>query len=144
MLLGDGAWGAVQRNPLNAHRPCSTLGLRDTQAEGLVGENEPELEAGTPAQEDGEGVWKEDPTLGLPWVPTPPPPHSDLFSSPVLEGVVEAVACFAYTGRTAQELTFQRGDVLRLHERASDDWWRGEYAGTWGLIPHKYITLPEG
>ncbi|XP_036285942.1 rho GTPase-activating protein 4 isoform X3 [Pipistrellus kuhlii] len=87
---------------------------QDTQVEGLAGENEPELEAGTPAQED------------------------------VLEGIVEAVACFAYTGRTAQELSFQRGDALRLHERASEDWWRGECAGTWGLIPHKYITLPEG
>lgn len=138
-------WGAVQRSPLNAHRPCSTLGRRDTQVECLAGENEPELEAGTPAQEDGEGIWKEDPTLALPWVPTPPL-HSDpfFFFPSVLEGVVEAVACFAYTGRTAQELTFQRGDVLRLHERASEDWWRGECAGTWGLIPHKYITLPEG
>lgn len=57
---------------------------------------------------------------------------------------MEAVACFAYVGRTAQELTFQRGDVLRLHERASSDWWRGERAGTWGLIPHKYIALPTG
>lgn len=83
-----------------------------------------------------------------------PPPS--LFSSPVsrhscrvflsldMEGIVEAVACFAYTGRTAQELSFQRGDVLRLHQRASDDWWRGEHAGTWGLIPHKYIMLPAG
>ncbi|XP_036160660.1 rho GTPase-activating protein 4 isoform X2 [Myotis myotis] len=94
--------------------PPSASCLGDTQVEGLAGENEPELEAGTPAQED------------------------------VLEGVVEAVACFSYTGRTAKELTFQRGDVLRLHERASDDWWRGECAGTCGLIPHKYITLPEG
>lgn len=73
-----------------------------------------ELEAGTTAQEDDQ------------------------------EGVVEAVACFAYTGRTAQELTFQRGDVLRLYARASSDWWRGEHAGVQGLIPHKYITLPEG
>lgn len=65
-------------------------------------------------------------------------------SSLDMEGIVEAVACFAYTGRTAQELSFQRGDVLRLHQRASDDWWRGEHAGTWGLIPHKYIMLPAG
>lgn len=61
-----------------------------------------------------------------------------------LEGVVEAVACFAYTGRTAQELTFPRGAVLQLHERASSDWWRGEHAGARGLIPHKYISLPAG
>lgn len=74
---------------------------------------------------------------------TPPPHWGPLFSLDP-EGVVEAVACFAYTGRTAQELTFQRGDVLRLHERASGDWWRGEHAGARGLIPHKYIALPAG
>ncbi|KAM5128295.1 rho GTPase-activating protein 4 [Callospermophilus lateralis] len=94
--------------------PPSASCLGDALLEILVGENEPELEAGTSAQEDD------------------------------LEGFVEAVACFAYTGRTAQELTFQRGDVLRLHARASSDWWRGEHAGVRGLIPHKYITLPEG
>ncbi|XP_047392579.1 rho GTPase-activating protein 4 isoform X2 [Sciurus carolinensis] len=94
--------------------PPSASCLGDAQLEILVGENEPELEAGTSAQDND------------------------------LEGVVEAVACFAYTGRTAQELTFQRGDVLRLHARASSDWWRGEHAGVRGLIPHKYIMLPEG
>ncbi|XP_041597674.1 rho GTPase-activating protein 4 isoform X1 [Vulpes lagopus] len=94
--------------------PPSTGCLGDAQLEGLVGENEPELEAGTLAQEDD------------------------------LDGGVEAVACFSYTGRTAQELSFQRGDVLRLYERASGDWWRGECAGARGLIPHKYITLPVG
>ncbi|KAM8896238.1 rho GTPase-activating protein 4 isoform 3-T3 [Lycaon pictus] len=94
--------------------PPSTGCLGDAQLEGLVGENEPELEAGTSAQEDD------------------------------LDGGVEAVACFSYTGRTAQELSFQRGDVLRLYERASGDWWRGECAGARGLIPHKYITLPVG
>ncbi|XP_073918497.1 rho GTPase-activating protein 4 isoform X2 [Castor canadensis] len=95
--------------------PPSASCLGDTQLESLAGENEPELEAGSTAHED------------------------DLDG-----GVVEAVACFAYTGRTAQELTFQRGDVLRLHARASSDWWRGEHAGVRGLIPHKYIALPEG
>ncbi|XP_038604206.1 rho GTPase-activating protein 4 isoform X2 [Tachyglossus aculeatus] len=58
--------------------------------------------------------------------------------------VVEATARFDYVGRTAQELSFQRGDVLQLHIKASGDWWRGERAGVRGLIPHKYITLPEG
>ncbi|KAB0340524.1 hypothetical protein FD755_024734, partial [Muntiacus reevesi] len=94
--------------------PPSASCLGDAQLEGPTGDNELELEPGTSAQEED------------------------------LEGVVEAVACFAYTGRTAQELTFQRGDVLRLHERASGDWWRGEHAGARGLIPHKYITLPTG
>uniref|UniRef100_A0A2K6DBS7 Rho GTPase activating protein 4 n=1 Tax=Macaca nemestrina TaxID=9545 RepID=A0A2K6DBS7_MACNE len=94
--------------------PPSASCLGDAQLESLGADNEPELEAEMLAQEDD------------------------------LEGVVEAVACFAYTGRTAQELSFRRGDVLRLHERASSDWWRGEHNGVRGLIPHKYITLPEG
>ncbi|KAL1766477.1 rho GTPase-activating protein 4 isoform X1 [Sigmodon hispidus] len=93
--------------------PSSASCLGDGQLESLVGEPELELEAGTTAQED-------DP-----------------------DGFVEAVACFSYTGRTVQELTFQRGDILRLYARASSDWWRGEHAGVRGLIPHKYITLPE-
>ncbi|PNJ09422.1 ARHGAP4 isoform 15, partial [Pongo abelii] len=94
--------------------PPSASCLGDAQLEILGADNEPELEAEMPAQEDD------------------------------LEGVVEAVACFAYTGRTAQELSFRRGDVLRLHERASSDWWRGEHNGMRGLIPHKYIMLPTG
>nr|AAL57498.1 rho GTPase-activating protein p115 [Mus musculus] len=94
--------------------PPSASCLGDGQLESLIGEPELELKTGTTAQEDDQ------------------------------EGVLEAVACFAYTGRTAQELTFQRGDVLRLYARASSDWWRGEHAGVQGLIPHKYITLCEG
>ncbi|XP_010330088.2 rho GTPase-activating protein 4 isoform X3 [Saimiri boliviensis] len=94
--------------------PPSARCLGDAPLESLGPDNEPELEAETLAQEDD------------------------------LEGVVEAVACFAYAGRTAQELSFRRGDVLRLHERASSDWWWGEHEGARGLIPHKYITLPAG
>lgn len=94
--------------------PPSASCLGDGQLESLAGEPELELKTGTKAQEDDS------------------------------EGVVEAVACFAYTGRTAQELTFQQGDMLRLYARASSDWWRGEHAGVRGLIPHKYITLSEG
>ncbi|XP_013365148.1 PREDICTED: rho GTPase-activating protein 4 isoform X2 [Chinchilla lanigera] len=88
--------------------------LGDAHLDSLTGDIEPELEGATSAQED-------DP-----------------------ESTLEAVACFGYAGRTAQELSFQRGDVLRLHARASSDWWRGEHGGMCGLIPHKYITLPEG
>lgn len=109
--------------------------------ESLVGEPELELKAGTTAQEDGEKGAGRLFHL-LPMYPLYPQPH--LFFPIDPEGVVEAVACFAYTGRTAQELTFQRGDVLRLYARASSDWWRGEHAGVQGLIPHKYITLSEG
>ncbi|KAM3911917.1 rho GTPase-activating protein 4 isoform 2-T2 [Leptodactylus fuscus] len=58
--------------------------------------------------------------------------------------IVEALAKFDYSARTAQELSFKKGDTIILHSKASGDWWRGELAGVRGLVPHKYINIPEG
>ncbi|XP_069799586.1 rho GTPase-activating protein 4 isoform X2 [Dendropsophus ebraccatus] len=57
---------------------------------------------------------------------------------------VEALAKFDYSARTPQELSFKKGDSIILHSKASGDWWRGESAGVRGLVPHKYINIPEG
>ncbi|KAG8447898.1 hypothetical protein GDO86_015132 [Hymenochirus boettgeri] len=57
---------------------------------------------------------------------------------------IEAIARFDYMSRTSQELSFKKGDVILLHSKAPGDWWRGEIAGGRGLIPHKYISIPEG
>ncbi|XP_066436880.1 rho GTPase-activating protein 4 isoform X2 [Eleutherodactylus coqui] len=58
--------------------------------------------------------------------------------------IVEALAKFDYSARTPQELSFKKGDLILLHSKASGDWWRGETAGVRGLVPHKYINIPEG
>ncbi|XP_075394624.1 rho GTPase-activating protein 4 [Tenrec ecaudatus] len=109
--------------------PPSTSCLGDGQLDSVAGETE---------QEDGEdGAEGPHSQSGAHSTPSQGP-----VVPPDLEGVVEAVACFSYTGRTAQELTFQKGDLLRLHTRASDDWWRGECGGVRGLVPHRYIMLP--
>ncbi|XP_060794096.1 SLIT-ROBO Rho GTPase-activating protein 3 isoform X2 [Neoarius graeffei] len=42
------------------------------------------------------------------------------------------------------ELSFKQGDHILLHSKASADWWKGEVGGVKGLIPHKYIVVPEG
>ncbi|XP_046725458.1 SLIT-ROBO Rho GTPase-activating protein 3 isoform X2 [Silurus meridionalis] len=42
------------------------------------------------------------------------------------------------------ELSFKQGDHVTLHSKASADWWKGEMGGVKGLIPHKYISVPEG
>ncbi|KAM5145760.1 rho GTPase-activating protein 4-like [Mantella aurantiaca] len=57
---------------------------------------------------------------------------------------VEATAKFDYSARTPHELSFKKGDTLLLHCKASGDWWRGEISGMRGLVPHKYIIVPEG
>lgn len=56
----------------------------------------------------------------------------------------EAVAMFDYVARSAAELSFKQGDHVLLHSKASADWWKGEVGGVKGLIPHKYISVPEG
>ncbi|XP_044124527.1 rho GTPase-activating protein 4 [Bufo gargarizans] len=56
---------------------------------------------------------------------------------------VEAFAKFDYSARTPQELSFKKGDTIVLHNKASGDWWRGETAGVRGLVPHKYLNIPE-
>ncbi|XP_067399272.1 rho GTPase-activating protein 4 isoform X2 [Emydura macquarii macquarii] len=85
-----------------------------------------------PAAEDSEGD-------GAP--ETPPMASED---EPVACPVAVAVARFSYVGRSAQELSFQRGDRIRLLAEASADWWRGELGGVQGLVPHKYISLSSG
>ncbi|KAI4874365.1 hypothetical protein NFI96_017459 [Prochilodus magdalenae] len=54
---------------------------------------------------------------------------------------LEGVALFDYTARSSAELSFKQGVRLTLHSRASSDWWRGEFNGTKGLIPDKYISV---
>ncbi|XP_063792370.1 rho GTPase-activating protein 4 isoform X2 [Pseudophryne corroboree] len=58
--------------------------------------------------------------------------------------IVEVVAKFDYSPRTPQELSFRKGDTILLYSKACGDWWRGESAGVRGLVPHKYISIPEG
>ncbi|XP_074133010.1 rho GTPase-activating protein 4 isoform X1 [Sminthopsis crassicaudata] len=106
----------------------------DTQLDATTEESEQDVPVETPTN-------KED-TPALPFDSPGLLPECSASSSES-EGSVEAVACFDYVGRTAQELSFQRGDLLWLHTRASGEWWRGERAGTMGLIPHKYIKVSE-
>ncbi|KAK1150559.1 hypothetical protein AOXY_G33829 [Acipenser oxyrinchus oxyrinchus] len=70
------------------------------------------------------------------------PEHEPPISEDELD-CAEAVALFDYAGRSPQELSFKKGDTLLLHSKASADWWRGELGGAKGLVPHKYINLPE-
>ena len=53
----------------------------------------------------------------------------------------EAVAQFDFSGRTRNELSFKKGDVMTLLQRKSVDWWEGSLAGKTGLIPDKYLKI---
>uniref|UniRef100_A0A2K5WPA5 Rho GTPase activating protein 4 n=1 Tax=Macaca fascicularis TaxID=9541 RepID=A0A2K5WPA5_MACFA len=124
--------------------PPSASCLGDAQLESLGADNEPELEAEMLAQEDGEGDGQRAPPCPCPSVHTRPP-HPQL-GPPLLPRPGGGcggcgLLCLHGPNGPGAELP---GACLRLHERASSDWWRGEHNGVRGLIPHKYITLPEG
>jgi len=53
----------------------------------------------------------------------------------------DAVALYDFLGRTKRELTFKKGDVIKLTKRRSVDWWDGVISGKAGLIPDKYIKV---
>nr|XP_014353033.1 PREDICTED: SLIT-ROBO Rho GTPase-activating protein 3-like [Latimeria chalumnae] len=84
-------------------------------------------------------------------LPDPPIELCDLEPETILDTpasedeteTVEGVAQYDYVGRSAQELSFKKGDGLQLHLKVSDDWWRGEKGGAKGLIPHQYINVQE-
>ncbi|CCO29085.1 Class E vacuolar protein-sorting machinery protein HSE1 [Rhizoctonia solani AG-1 IB] len=42
------------------------------------------------------------------------------------------------------ELSFKKGDVIKIVDRCYKDWWRGQIKGTVGLLPVNYVEpLPE-
>ncbi|XP_022653461.1 SLIT-ROBO Rho GTPase-activating protein 3-like isoform X2 [Varroa destructor] len=57
------------------------------------------------------------------------------------EDSLEAIAQYDFQARHERELSFRRGEVLRLTQQLSADWWRGSLRGRQGLVPDKYIML---
>ncbi|GAA5912401.1 hypothetical protein JCM8208_005156 [Rhodotorula glutinis] len=51
---------------------------------------------------------------------------------------------YDFEGESSDELPFRRGDTIRVLEKVSEEWWRGELRGRTGIFPTNYIEeLPE-
>lgn len=48
-----------------------------------------------------------------------------------------------YIGKSPDELTFTRGDSLKLYARVDDQWWKGALGDQHGLVQQSYINLPD-
>lgn len=79
----------------------------------------------------------------------PPPQHgSNQGPPPVNRGppavpasaAPRAKANYAFTAGSAEELSFNPGDVLTIHQR-NGDWWMAELNGRRGLVPSNYVAL---
>ncbi|XP_044047511.1 GRB2-related adapter protein-like isoform X1 [Siniperca chuatsi] len=55
---------------------------------------------------------------------------------------MEAVALFSFTASEADEISFQRGDVIKVIEMEDDScWYTAEIQGKRGFVPENYISL---
>lgn len=79
---------------------------------------------------------------------------SDSFSSPRTKGEPQGTkngpqvtkggpgtctVLYAYKHQRKDELDLSEGQVIRVIEKLSDDWWRGEVEGRIGLFPTNYV-----
>ncbi|XP_067141065.1 intersectin-1 isoform X2 [Centruroides vittatus] len=61
-------------------------------------------------------------------------------SQPPLDQVV---ALYPFTAQHEDELTFQKGQVITVHNKEDTAWWRGEINGVVGLFPANYVEPLE-
>ncbi|XP_036962797.1 GRB2-related adapter protein-like [Acanthopagrus latus] len=56
--------------------------------------------------------------------------------------IMEAVALFSFTASEADEISFQKGDVIKVTEMEDDScWFTAEIRGKRGYVPENYISL---
>ncbi|XP_072181747.1 SLIT-ROBO Rho GTPase-activating protein 3-like [Diadema setosum] len=48
-----------------------------------------------------------------------------------------------YLGKSPDELTFSKGDTLKLYQRVDETWWKGSHGDQQGLVQQNYISLPD-
>ena len=54
--------------------------------------------------------------------------------------VEQVVALFTYQKQNADELDFNKGNVINVINKIDVDWWMGELNGTTGLFPSNYVA----
>ncbi|KAI6098259.1 hypothetical protein EDD16DRAFT_1498698 [Pisolithus croceorrhizus] len=78
-------------------------------------------------------------------LPAQSSPTPAVARAPVSTPVVTRVrALHTFEATEPGELAFERGDVIRVVDRAYRDWWRGQLRGRTGIFPVNYVEpLPE-
>jgi hypothetical protein len=60
-----------------------------------------------------------------------------------LLAAAQAVAKYAYTGNSDEELPFAEGDVLTIVDQSDADWYKAEKGGVIFIVPAAYVDLSE-
>ncbi|CAD6576059.1 MAG: hypothetical protein CYPHOPRED_005860 [Cyphobasidiales sp. Tagirdzhanova-0007] len=78
-------------------------------------------------------------------VPPPLPPQSGVKQSNSSNGRERAEALWTYSGSQSDDLSFQKGDVVIIHSKENDHWWRGSVMNDpserQGLFPSNHVKI---
>ncbi|XP_032219834.1 SLIT-ROBO Rho GTPase-activating protein 1 [Nematostella vectensis] len=55
----------------------------------------------------------------------------------------DAAALYDYSARSSKELSFKKGDIIRVFKRFNDDWWDGTLGDSDGFVPASYIKIQD-
>ena len=74
--------------------------------------------------------------------PTNSPPEQSSSSSEttVTNPVTRVRALHTFEPTVAGELAFDKGDIIKVTDRAYDNWWRGQLRGRTGIFPVNYVV----
>ncbi|CAG4970005.1 unnamed protein product [Colias eurytheme] len=69
------------------------------------------------------------------------PVSSKMDALPAETVIDKVIALYSYTAQNADELSFEKDDIIAVTDRSQDpDWWQGELRGMTGLFPSNYVT----
>ncbi|XP_038221368.1 intersectin-1-like [Zerene cesonia] len=69
------------------------------------------------------------------------PVSSKMDALPAETVIDKVIALYPYTAQNADELSFEKDDIIAVTDRSQDpDWWQGELRGMTGLFPSNYVT----
>ncbi|CAK1547913.1 unnamed protein product [Leptosia nina] len=69
------------------------------------------------------------------------PVSSKMDAMPSETVIDKVIALYPYTAQNADELSFEKDDIIAVTDRSQDPaWWQGELRGMTGLFPSNYVT----
>ncbi|XP_063545212.1 intersectin-2 isoform X3 [Cydia strobilella] len=72
---------------------------------------------------------------------TTPVLSSKMDAMPAETVIDKVIALYPYTAQNADELSFEKDDIIAVTDRSQDPaWWQGELRGMTGLFPSNYVT----
>ena len=113
-----------------AEPPKSAFPVSDTHHQVSISTTQPQIPAlATPVG------------MTQPRATSPPEQSSSPTTTTAAPSAVTRVrALHAFEPTVAGELAFEKGDIIKVTDRAYDNWWRGQLRGRTGIFPVNYVV----